>query len=166
MPTRHTLIKASFPAIAAVMCHAVLFATVARAGEVKTAAGLPADGKLAPFLQVPQLEIQQVFKGDRFPNVVVAVDGTVLAFWNGVKVRRSEDGGKGWGDEILVGKGFMGGGVTVNETNGEIFAFVQERHPPAPTTVYRSRDHGKSWAAMEVDIRPDKNGNAPQMHMN
>jgi len=132
----------------------------------QTAAGLPAEGKLEPFLRKPQMEMQQVFKGDRFPNVVVATDGTVLAFWNGVKVRRSEDGGKTWGPEILVGKGFMGGGVTVDENSGDILAFVEEHRLPAPLTVYRSTDHGKTWRAQKAVIHPNKDGNVPTMHMN
>ena len=128
--------------------------------------GHPAEGALEPFLGEPKLEMQQVYKGDRFPNVLVAIDGSVLAFWNGVKVRRSEDGGKTWGPEILVGKGFMGGGAIVNENNGEILAFVEKHHPPAPLTVYRSEDYGKSWNVMEVEIKPDTNKNVPSMHMN
>jgi len=131
-----------------------------------TAAGHPAEGKIEPFLGEPKFDMQQVHKGGRFPNVVVAVDGTVLAIWGGVKVRRSEDGGQTWGPEILVGKGFMGGGATVNEKNGDVLAFVEKHHPPAPLTVYRSKDHGKSWKAMEVVIGKDANGNIPSMHMN
>jgi sialidase-1 len=131
-----------------------------------TAAGLPAEGDLKAFVGEPTIEITQVYKGGRFPNITAAVDGSILAFFSGVKVRRSEDGGKTWGPEIKVGDGFMGGGVTVNETNGEILAFVEERHPPAPLTVYRSKDNGKSWAAMDVVIKPDTNGNVPSMHMN
>jgi len=134
----------------------------------RTAAGHPAEGKLESFLGMgePKLDIQQVHKGGRFPNILVAVDGTVLALWGGVKVRRSEDGGETWGPEIMVGKGFMGGGAIVNETNGEILAFVEKNHPPNPVTVYRSKDHGKTWSAMEVVIKPDTNGNVPSMHMN
>jgi len=51
------------------------------------------EGELEPFMTEPMFEMQQVFKGERYPNVVVALDGTVLATWgnNGVKVRRSED---------------------------------------------------------------------------
>jgi len=131
-----------------------------------TSAGNPAEGKLEPFLGEPALDIQQVHKGGRFPNVVVAVDGSVLALWGGVMLRRSEDGGKTWGPEIMVGKGFMGGGAIVNETNGEILAFVEKHHPPAPLTVYRSKDNGKTWAQIEVVIKPDKNGHVPNMHMN
>jgi hypothetical protein len=58
----------------------------------RTAAGHLAEGKLESFLGETKLDIQQVHKGGRFPNVLVAVDGTALVFWGGVKVRRSEDG--------------------------------------------------------------------------
>ena len=124
------------------------------------------EGELAAFMGEPKLEIQQVFQGGRFPNVAVAVDGTVLAAFDGVKVRRSEDGGKNWGKEILVGKGFMGGGVTVNESNSTVFAFVSEGHPPSKDNVYASQDHGKSWAKAQVEIKPDSKGHKPEMHMN
>ena len=95
------------------------------------AAERPVEGELAPLLGEAKLDMQQVYNGDRFPNIVVAMDGTVLAFFNGVRVRRSEDGGETRGDEIMVGKGFMGGGVVVNESNSEILAFVEQHHPPA-----------------------------------
>ena len=152
--------------ILAAMAAVALSVTATLAAPPTTAAKLPAEGKIEPFLGQPKLDMQQVHKGGRFPNVVVAVDGTVLAFWAGVKVRRSEDGGKTWGPEILVGKGFMTGGDIVNETNGDVLAFVEKHHPPAPLTVYRSKDHGKSWKAMKVVIKPDTNGNVPSMHMN
>ncbi len=124
------------------------------------------EGQLGPFLGAPSMEMQQIFDGDRFPNVVVATDGAVLLFWNGVKVRRSEDAGSTWGDEILVGKGFMGGGVIVNETGGDILAFVESGHPPAKVLVYRSQDQGRTWQPEKVVIHPDGNGNIPSMHMN
>lgn len=123
-------------------------------------------GGLDSFLGEPALEFTHVHKGGRFPNIVVAKDGGLLAFWGGVKLKRSSDGGITWSDDILVGKGFMGGGVTVNEGNGEIFAFVEDRHPPAPVTVYRSQDHGKTWASFDTKILPDSEGREPSMHMN
>ena len=131
------------------------------------AIGAPMEGSIEPFLGEPKFESQQVFKGGRFPNVVVATDGTVLAFWDGVKVRRSEDAGMTWGAEIVVGKGFMAGGVTVDESSGDILAFVETKHTPqASLTVYRSADHGKTWRAQETVIHPNKDGNVPTMHMN
>ena len=137
-----------------------------RKDAVRTVVGHPAEGRLESFLGEPKLDIQQVHKGGRFPNIVVGVDGSLLALWGGVKLRRSEDGGETWGPEIMVANGFMGGGAIVNETNGQILAFVEKHHPPAPLTVYRSTDHGKTWSAMEVVIKPDSRGNVPSMHMN
>ena len=56
------------------------------------------EGALKPFLGEPEFEIQQVFKGGRFPNLAVATDGTVLAVFakDGVSLKRSEDGGQSW----------------------------------------------------------------------
>ncbi len=136
------------------------------------AAGLRAqgvEGELTPFLGKPSLHIQQVFKGERFGNIVVTMKGTVLATWgtSHVRARRSEDGGKTWGEEIVIARpGFQTGGLTVNETNGDIIAFVEDRHPPAPISVYRSGDDGKSWQKIETNIKPDPDGNAQSMHMN
>ena len=57
------------------------------------------EGKLEPFLGKPSLEIQPLFKGERFGNIVVTMDGTILATWgtSHVRAKRSEDGGKTWG---------------------------------------------------------------------
>jgi len=127
------------------------------------------EGDLKHFLGEPRFEMQQVFKSGRFPNVVIALDGTVLTTWgnNGVRVRRSEDGGKTWGQEITIAKpGFQGGGTTVDEGTGNVLAFVEDHHPPAPLTVYRSKDHGKTWTKQDTVINKDSNGNSPSMHMN
>ena len=159
--------KRDLAALAAVVFSVTLAVNEASAKDGKlTAADRPAEGKLESFLGEPKLDIQQVHEGGRFPNIVTAVDGTVLAFWNGVKVRRSEDGGETWGPEIMVEKGFMGGGVIVNETNGEILAFVEDHHPPGPWKVSQSTDHGKTWSVMEVDVKPDGKGHLLSMHMN
>ena len=115
----------------------------------RTAAGNPAEGLVGPFLGPPSFHMGQVFKGERFPNVVVAVDGTVVVTWGSgsVRARRSEDGGRTWGSVITIAKpGFQGGGTTVDETTGHILAFVEKHHPPAPLSVYRSEDHGKTWS--------------------
>lgn len=128
-----------------------------------------AEGSITPFLGVPELSIQPLFAEGRFPNVVVTNAGTVLVTWGNtqVRARRSEDGGKTWGPEIVIAKpGFQGGGTTVDETTGDILAFVEDKHPPAPLTVYRSRDDGKSWAAEQPKILPRSNGDMPSMHMN
>lgn len=118
---------------------------------------------------IPVFERIEVFSSERFPNIVTAMDGSLVASWGSecYKVRRSTDGGKSWGPEIeLVRPGFHGGGLLVDENSGDILAFVEESHPIAPVFMYRSKDHGESWTEEPFELHPDKNGNIPSMHMN
>ena len=50
------------------------------------------EGKLDAFLGEPALELGQVFRGERFPNIVVSMKGTVIATWgtSHVRARRSD----------------------------------------------------------------------------
>lgn len=116
----------------------------------------------------PVIEIQQIFSDERLPNIVVAKDGSIVAVWGWgeVRVRRSENGGETWGEEITVSPGLNGGGAVVDENTGDILIFTEERHPPAPLHVFRSRDHGKTWVEEDVAIHPDVHGNIPSMSMN
>jgi len=114
-------------------------------------------------------DVQEIFSSERFPNVVTAMDGSIVAIWGNksYQARRSEDGGKSWGPIISIATpGFQGGGVIVDEESGDILAFVEESHPIAPLTMYRSKDHGKTWTAENTVILPDSLGNVPSMHMN
>ena len=127
------------------------------------------EGKLSTFLGKPSMDVQPLFNEIRHPNIVVTLKGTILATLGDKKLlaRRSEDGGKNWGPEIIIAEpAFQGGGLIVDETNGNIIAFAEDRHPPAPLSVYRSKDDGKSWQKFEVKIHPDTRGNIPSMHMN
>ncbi|MEM0967857.1 MAG: sialidase family protein [Verrucomicrobiota bacterium] len=120
------------------------------------------------FLEETSFDVQPLFHDERFPNVAVTLKGTVVASFgsNHLRVMRSEDGGMTWGAEIsLANPGFQGGGMTVDETSGDLLAFVEEEHPPSPLSVYRSSDDGRTWNADEVTISPDENG-LPSMHMN
>ena len=114
-------------------------------------------------------------------HLAVAMDGTVLVFKEErarkrVEVKRSEDGGRTWSNPIAVGdrvrigsdmsddgryKGeHVGwselGNVVVDETTGEIMVFAMGLAPSR--TLYRSRDHGKTWRAEKTVIKPDRNG--------
>ena len=129
------------------------------------------EGDLEPFLGQPEMDMQQLFEAERFPNVVVALDGTVLATWGTTHmvIRRSEDGGKTWGLEIPVGEGIHGGGSTVDETTGDAMVFVHPEHPPkdgllAPRTMYRSQDGGKTWNAEESVFHENVDGFIPSLH--
>jgi len=142
----------------------------AAAVEEASAEERPLEGDVEAFLAAPQFHVEPLFDDERFPNITVTREGTVLATWGNrhVRARRSEDGGKSWGEPITIANpGFQGGGTTVDETTGDILAFVEVDHPPAPLTIYRSEDDGKTWHAQEgTSILPNSLGHLPSMHMN
>lgn len=133
---------------------------------VAMAAGYcPAADPAEPFFHV-----QQTYEGQRFPSVVVAMDGTVLAFRGQrgpVQVRRSEDGGQTWDPIIEVGggtapagpaftPGLMGAAV-VDENSGDVLVFQG-------FSMFRSTDAGKTWAEQEVEVKPDGFGGPGDTH--
>ena len=116
----------------------------------------------------PFFETQMIFEGERFPNIVVAKDGSIVATWGKENCvsRRSIDGGNSWESQVFIGSGINGGGLTVDEKSGEIIAFIEKEHPPSTIKCYKSIDNGKTWDFNEIKILPDKNGRIPSMHMN
>ena len=90
----------------------------------------------------------------RIPKIVVAGDGSVLAFADGCRLmRRSEDRGATWSDVQTVqgdGRHDLGGNAVADETTGDVLIVC-----PPSACVWRSSDCGKSWAREEVVIRPN-----------
>jgi sialidase-1 len=131
--------------------------------------------RLAPFDGAPRIDRERLYDSGRFPNVVAATDGSVLATWGEetVRVRRSADGGETWGPSVEIARGRHGGGVVVDETDGDVLAFVEGPADGAPGsdsdsdpgTLYRSRDHGETWTAEAATVRADSRGNVPALHM-
>ena len=131
------------------------------------------DGSLDPFLGEAILEKQSLFDTERFPNIVVATDGTVIGTFGSdhMRVRRSLDGGATWLPVQTIGNGIHGGGVTVDEYTGDILLFSHPSHPPldgstAPRTMYRSSDNGATWVEdTQATFLADINGFVPSLHM-
>ena len=113
-------------------------------------------------------EIQKIFENQRFPNIVVAKNGFIVTTWGSENLisRVSKDGGKSWEDQIKICEGINGGGLTVDESNGDIIAFAEKKHPPSKIISFRSKDNGESWERNFIKIHSDERGNIPSMHMN
>ncbi len=129
----------------------------------------PENEILKALEKAPFFETQMIFEGERFPNVVVSNDGSVVASWGKENCvsRRSIDGGASWQPIVLIDKGINGGGLMVDEDNGYVLTFIEKgEHPPAPIKSYVSKDNGQSWQERDIKIHPDKDGNLPSMHMN
>jgi sialidase-1 len=124
------------------------------------------EGPLAPFLKPAAFETQQLFPKGRFPNLAVAMDGTVLATWGSVEIRRSADGGATWTPASQVAKGFTASGLTVDEISGDVLVFMEDGHPPAPLSLYRSKDVGQTWEKQQFTLHPNSLGHVPALHMN
>ncbi len=132
------------------------------------AADFPTEEELSLFLKPAHLDMQTIFSNQRLPNIVVSRDGTVIAAWGwgDFRIRRSENGGITWNSEILICAGLNSGGLTVDEISGDILVFSESVHPPAPISIYRSKDQGKTWQIQPTVIAPDSNNNSPSMCMN
>lgn len=155
--------------------------TALMTSSMSFAADRPLEGPIKAFRGEPRFEIQQVFEAGRLPNVLVTPNGTVLVthgaydgkkkeWWDkGVQVRRSEDGGRKWGEPVTIANpGWNAGGAIVEESSGHILVFVEQffwPKPPHEQTIHRSSDDGRTWTAEMLVVRPDAEGRAPSMHM-
>jgi sialidase-1 len=123
---------------------------------------------LEKYRKPAALAMKQVFDSQRLPNIVVTKKGTLIAAigWTEVLVRRSEDAGETWGDVKKIRDGIFSGGLTVDEISGDILLFLEDKHPPAPLHMFRSKDDGKNWTEENIVIHPNSLGHVPSMSMN
>lgn len=99
----------------------------------------------------------------RIPAIVVAPDGTVLAFADGCAlVRKSRDSGKTWSpiQETIPGVK-PDGNVLVDETSGELVILSPSGDAPC---IYKSPDNGNSWKKESITIRPNAIGHGTAGH--
>lgn len=103
----------------------------------------------------PFFEVQDLYEGakNRIPNVVVAADGSVLAFAHSGRVlRRSEDGGKTFSPAQEVGSD-AGGSAIVDTSTGDVMIVESNKG-----YLWRSTDHGRSWQREEIVVKPNPMG--------
>jgi sialidase-1 len=101
------------------------------------------------------LRMQDLFDSaskQRIPKIIVAADGSVLAFNRSCGLlRRSEDAGETWGDPVELES--RGGNVIVDDVTGDVLIV----HPGAGR-LWRSQDHGQSWQAEAIEVLPNAIG--------
>ncbi len=144
--------------------------TRAQSPNVQSKSVTPQDQDLDDFLGPAQFSSIQLFKDQRFPNVITCQDGSILAIWGQSKLsaRRSTDGGDSWSDPIAIGLGSMihSGGAIVDEANHAVWVFAEAHHPPAERIAFCSRDHGLTWSSQSLSIQDDSQSHSPSLHMN
>ena len=122
-----------------------------------TAAARPVEGPLAPFLKAAFLDKQVVFDGDdkvREPYLGIALDGTVLIMRNyAKKLRRSQDGGRSWGEIQEVPFGFLDSNFIVDERTGDLLSV---RLWESEDKLWRSRDQGQTWTEEKIVVKPNE----------
>jgi hypothetical protein len=109
-----------------------------------------------PGEEEPLFHTQVLYRSDsprsaRGPHIIVAPDGTVLAFGRGCSVlRRSRDKGKTWTPEEDLG--FKGQNVILDEVTGDILVLSPASDDPC---LYRSRDNGNTWEKETIIVQPN-----------
>ncbi|MBN1853394.1 MAG: exo-alpha-sialidase [Pirellulales bacterium] len=93
----------------------------------------------------------------RIPNIVIAPDGTVLAFTRGATLlRKSKDNGRTWSpEEDLALQGVKGSNVVVDDFTGDILILSTEKDDQC---LFRSQDNGNTWQREDIIIKSNGMG--------
>ncbi len=111
-----------------------------------------------PTAEKPLFKMETLFvsKGDhktiRLPKIVVANDGTLIAFAGLSRFyRTSKDKGETWSDLKNISPKCEGGNVIVDRITGDLLVL-----DPDPNVVaWRSKDTAKTWKSEKVVFRPN-----------
>jgi len=105
-----------------------------------------------PKTAADAIEVRDLFKSVRIPNILVAADGTVLAFAkSGRLLRRSRDAGKTWNPVQEVGADARGSAI-VDRNTGDVMVVCGKGW------LWRSGDSGKTWKREECTFKPNALG--------
>ncbi len=109
--------------------------------------------RMARTAQTRGLHMEDLFSDARLPKIVVAEDGSVLAFARGCRLmRRSEDRGETWSpvrELDLPGSG----NAIVDHNTGDVLIVC-----PQAACLFRSGDNGKTWNRETIALKPNKIG--------
>ena len=99
----------------------------------------------------------------RSPNIIVAKDGTVLAFARGCNsLRKSRDNGRTWSlEEDLTLRGISGSNVVLDDVTGDLLILSPQRSETS--CLFKSKDNGNTWIREEIVIKSNSmdHGAAP-----
>jgi len=100
----------------------------------------------------PFFKMQDLYGSIRIPKIVVAPDGSILAFNACANIyRRSEDKGETWSE---VKKLASGGNVIVDKNVGHVLVL-----DPHSCEMLRSKDSGKTWEKEKIEkVLPNPRG--------
>ncbi|MBT3375078.1 MAG: exo-alpha-sialidase [Lentisphaerae bacterium] len=108
------------------------------------------DGELKQLEEAAALAKQDLFTGMRIPKIVVAPDGSLLAFAKCCTfLRRSGDQGKTWSPQENVNPE-GGGNVVVDDTTGHVLIVC-----PGKLCLWRSKDNGQTWSRESITLKPN-----------
>lgn len=103
--------------------------------------------------------MQQLFQGKRLPKIIVANDGSVLAFAAGCQfLRRSEDQGETWSEMEKLDAN--GGNAVVDENTGDVLIVC-----PGKSMLLRSKDNGRTWVKEEITFKPNLAGHGTPQNL-
>ncbi len=109
-----------------------------------------------PSQTAPLGAVVDLFDGVRIPNIVVAADGSVLAFGrSGNLVRRSTDSGRTWDEAQRVAENARGSAI-VDAATGDVMVV-----DPRSASLWRSSDHGQTWRHEAIVVKPNPAGHGP-----